>query len=90
MLSRQINVHAWGPLNCNRYNSNSGIGVLFLKIIGRGENVIGIFNYFFNYVILLFNSIFSLQISIKYNMLCISCVYHYIHNMQKLTKVTLK
>lgn len=31
-------------LHCN-WNSISGIGILFFKVIGIGKNIIGIFNY---------------------------------------------
>ena len=36
------------------------IDVLFLKV--TGENVMGIFNYFFNYIMQLFNPNYSLQV----------------------------
>ena len=52
VMCQQLN---WGQLHCNwNTHSNSGIvtviGVLFLKVIVIGENIIGISNYFFNYI----------------------------------------
>ena len=59
-----------GQLHCN-WNSNSGIGVMFLKVIGIDENVIGSFIYFSLTLVTItsynfFISTFSLSIIFNY------------------------
>ena len=76
-------------------NSGIGIGVLFLKVIGIGENVIGIVNYF-SITFPVKSCHFSARIIcyrqlIKYNILCISNLFAIMyHNIQILNKAAVK